>query len=118
MPDGVNMQYIDLSGKVALVKDAQHEKTVIVVDAVEYTLPYMSQSPFVSNILVTSAEFPDVTLTGEDARTVDVIVSPTYPAEAALFVPHPTMPPVDGENTILVAELTPSVGVTRVGDVA
>jgi hypothetical protein len=39
------------------------------------------------------------------------------PAIALLFVVVPIIPPVVGENTTLVAVVTPMLGVTNVGDV-
>lgn len=54
-------------------------------------------------------------LTALPDNTVLDVYSPTYPADASLFVVVPTIPLVVGLNVILVAVAAPIKGVTSVG---
>jgi hypothetical protein len=58
------------------------------------TFPQTSQSPAVSEILVTLAPTPVVSATADPVATLLETNSPTLPALALLFVVVPTMPAV------------------------
>lgn len=82
-----------IDGEVAEVVLIQPRISVTVVAAfgANPTQPHTSQSPAVSEMLVTLAGVPLVSETAEPNATVDSITSPTEPAAALLFVFVPTM---------------------------
>ena len=110
--------YSDASGSVVDVELIQllEKSTVVVESPVNVTLPNTSQSPAVKLIEVTSAAVSVVNDTELENGIVLNMYSPTLPASALSLVVVPIIPAVEVKN-MLVAEATPIVEVTRLGEV-